>query len=368
MSVLLKPIFTSNGESKRVQAFAGRHLLLQVDPLQYPGWDALLNAHPDRTVFHTTAWARVLVDTYGHEPAYFAHFYGGELVALLPVMKVSSPFSGRRAVALPFTDFCGVLAGPEGNPHELIKLAFQWARESGCRYIEFRGNGDALPGAAPSLVFYGHVVNLGEGADSLFERLHSAVRRGIRKAQEAGVAIDFSTDTDAVREFYGLHCRTRRRHGLPPQPYGFFKNLARHVLERGFGFVATARWKGKPIAAAIFLRYGRRAIYKYGASDYAFQQLRPNNLLMWQAIEWFAEHKLESLHLGRTSLTNEGLRRFKLGFGACEERIAYYKFDLARGEFVTDANRERGWYNGIFRRLPTPLLRLIGALIYPHLS
>jgi len=368
MSVSLKPIMTSNGGFKRAQAFAGRHLLLQVDPLQYPGWDSLLTAHADRSVFHTAAWARVLVDTYGHEPAYFTHFYGGDLVGLLPVMKVSSPFLGRRAVSLPFTDFCNMLAGREANRSELYKLAFQWARESGCRYIEFRGNGSPLSEAAPSLVFYGHVINLRHGLESLFDKLDGAVRRGIRKAQESGVEIDFGTDTEAVRVFYGLHCRTRRRHGLPPQPYGFFRNIAQYVLQHGLGFVATARWRGRPIASAIFLHHGRRAIYKYGASDYAFQQLRPNNLLMWRAIEWFAEHRFDTLHLGRTSLANDGLRRFKLGFGAQEEKIAYYKFDMARGAFVTEADGAEGWYNRIFQKLPVPVLRLIGALLYPHVS
>lgn len=366
--MLLKPLLVTNGRPKRAQAFGGRHLLLQIDPLQYPGWDSLLNAHSDRSVFHTTAWARVLVDTYGHEPAYFAHFYGGELVGLLPFMKVSSLFLGRRAVSLPFTDYCNALAGTGCNLRALYNLALEWARDSSCQYIEFRGGSDGLFEATPSMVFYGHIVNLQDDSDTLWARMSASMRRGIRKAQEAGVEIVFNTAPETIRDFYRLHCRTRKRLGVPPQPYRFFANLGRYVLERGLGCVATARWQGKPIASAVFLQYGRRAIYKYGASDYAYQHLRPNNLLMWRAIEWFAAHRFESLHLGRTSLTNEGLRRFKLGLGANEEKIAYFKFDLAKGGFVADADRAQSWYNKIFRRLPLPILRLAGAVLYPHLS
>ena len=74
------------------------------------------------------------------------------------------------------------------------------------------------------------------------------------------------------------------------------------------------------------------------------------------------------LHFGRTSPGNEGLRRFKLGFGAREEEIRCCKYDFRAGRFVTDADRAEGWFNGIFGRLPLPLLRLAGQLLYRHVS
>jgi lipid II:glycine glycyltransferase (peptidoglycan interpeptide bridge formation enzyme) len=122
------------------------------------------------------------------------------------------------------------------------------------------------------------------------------------------------------------------------------------------------------LAAAVFFWHGRQALYKYGASDYAFQQLRPNNLLMWSAIQHCAERGLRSLNLGRTSLSNEGLRRFKLGLGAAEEKLQYAKYDFASKQFVTDVDRVEGWFNRVFAALPLPLLRLAGAILYPQLS
>jgi lipid II:glycine glycyltransferase (peptidoglycan interpeptide bridge formation enzyme) len=127
---------------------------------------------------------------------------------------------------------------------------------------------------------------------------------------------------------------TRRRQGLPPQPLRFFENIAQYVLAHGHGFVATARWEGKPLAAGVFFHHGRKAFYKFGASDYAFQGLRPNNILFWEVIKRYVDQGIDTLHLGRTSLGNEGLWRFKLGFGALEERIEYYKYDFIRRTFV----------------------------------
>ncbi len=204
--------------------------------------------------------------------------------------------------------------------------------------------------------------------DQLFRSLDGAIRRGVRKAREGGLRVDFDAGMEAMRTYFGLHCGTRRLHGLPPQPLRFFENIQRHLMGAGQGFVAMARLGKQPLAAAVFFWHGRQALYKYGASDYAFQQLRPNNLLMWSAIERCAEKGLASLNLGRTSLSNEGLRRFKLALGSAEEKMQYTKYDFASKQFVTDVDRVEGWFNRVFARMPLPMLRLAGAVLYPHLS
>jgi len=194
------------------------------------------------------------------------------------------------------------------------------------------------------------------------------VRRGIRKAEQAGVKMEFGSTAESMQIFFGLHRRSRRRHGLPPQPVEFFENIVRHVFQPGHGFVAIARHEGRPIAAAVFFRTGHLGLYKFGASDYEFQHLRPNNLLMWEAIKHCAATGLSELHLGRTSLFNDGLRHFKLGFGAVEETIEYAKYDFRRNGFVSDVDRSEGPLNAMFRCLPMPLLTQAGRLLYPHLS
>ena len=339
-----------------------------IDPLQYPAWDSLLAAHPESSFFHGSAWARVLHDTYGHQPAYFCRFVAGQLADLLPVMEVSSRWTGRRGVSLPFADFCAPLGGGEGDSEALHGAALAYGRQRGWRYLECRGNVGGRREPSPSLAFYGHVIDLEPGPDALLRGLDGAARRGIRKAREARLEVGFGADLESVRTFYALHCRTRSRHGLPPQPFRFFENIARHVLEQGQGGVFTARTGRGPVAAAVFFHRGGEALYKFGASDYAFQSLRPNNLVMWEAMKRYAGEGFKRLHLGRTSLANEGLRRFKLGFGAAEHRIEYSKYDFRRRKFVVDRDRAEGWLNRIFQCLPLPLLRLAGQALYPHLS
>jgi hypothetical protein len=339
-----------------------------VNPLQHPGWDSLLAAHPDACFFHGAAWARVLRETYRHVPVFAACFSGGQLRTLLPLMEVSSPWTGRRGVSLPFMDFCHPLKTAGQDAGKLYEMAMARGRGRGWRYLECRSSDEDWPGSSPSLVFYGHQLDLEAGEKSLFEKLDGSVRRGIKKAQAAGLRIQFDNSLESVETYYALHCRTRRRHGLPPQPFRFFANIQKYLLQPGFGFIATALCENKPAAAAVFLHQGRQALYKFGASDYAFQSMRPNNFVMWEGLCQCAARGCERLHLGRTSLANEGLRRFKLGFGAREQEIKCCKYDFRAGRFVTDADRAEGWFNRVFAFLPPPLLRLAGQLLYPHMS
>ena len=342
--------------------------LFAVDPLHQGTWEALLDTHAESSFFHGTAWARVLHETYGHQPVYFCRVASGRLEQLLPIMQVSSPLTGRRGVSLPFTDYCQPLRTNAGNRGALYELALQEGRQRGWKYLECRGGPGGWEGASPSLAFYGHVLALQRGPQALFESFDGATRRGIRKAEREGLHVEFGDSLDSIRDYYALHCRTRRRHGLPPQPFRFFRNIARFVLAPGQGFVATAWLAQRPLASAVFFHRGAEVICKFGASDHAFQHLRPTNLVMWESIKRCLANGFGSLHLGRTSLLNEGLRRFKLGFGAQEQRIEYCKFDFAAGAFVTDVDRAQTRFNCLFRRLPLPLLRLAGAMLYPHVS
>ena len=359
-----------SAEIKATQTRApGRsELPIRINPLLYPGWDRLLEAHPVSSFFHRTAWALVLHESYGHLPVYFCRFADGQLEELLPVMEIASPWTGRCGVALPFTDLCPALQTLKHDRRSLYELAMEHGRRRNWKSLECRSNDPASQGASPSLAFYSHMIDFGCGQEALLKSFSASVRRGIRKAIRTGLRVELSNGFDSIRTFYALHCLTRRRHGLPPQPLRFFENIFRYVLNQGHGFVAVVRWEDRPIAAAVFFHHNRKAFYKFSASDYAFQQLRPNNILLWEAITRCADKGFDTLHLGRTSLTNEGLRRFKLGFGACEERINYYKYDFAKQTFVSEIDHSTGWFNWPFRHMPLPVLRLAGELLYPHLS
>jgi lipid II:glycine glycyltransferase (peptidoglycan interpeptide bridge formation enzyme) len=211
-------------------------------------------------------------------------------------------------------------------------------------------------------------LELGRDEARLLDRFGSSVRRAIRKAENAGVQVELSQSREAMRTFYALHCKTRRRHGLPPQPGSFFLNIWEHMVSKQAGFVALATCREMPVSASVFLHSGKRAIFKFGASNQALQHLRANNLVMWEAIKWYAHHGFEVLDFGRTSIAQEGLRTFKRGWGTEERRIEYFRYDFRKSGFVLDKDSVLGWYRSMFKMMPVGLLRLVGGLIYKHLA
>ena len=339
-----------------------------IDPLNDPKWDRLAATHPERNFFHSSAWARVLSQTYGHQPFYLHLSQRSKLVALLPLMEVRSCLTGRRGVSLPFTDFCGPLVFGEMDAGRMWSEVSDFARERKWKYLELRGQGTAPKSASPSVTFRRHTLDLRDGPEELLAGTTGAVRRAIRKAGANGLRVQIKRGRDAMVEFYRLHCQTRRRHGIPPQPLSFFLNIHREVIEAGLGFVVVAELESRPVAAAVFFHLEKNAIYKFGASDETRQELRGNNLVMWEGIRFLAENGFESLDFGRTSLGNEGLRRFKLGWGTTEETIEYFKFDPAAGAWLTDRDKSSGFHTALFSRLPLTVNRLAGTLLYPHLD
>ena len=102
-----------------------------LNPLEYPGWDDLLLTHEDYSFFHSSAWARVLHESYNYKPLYFTGVENGNLTALIPVMEVKSILTGRRGVSLPFTDFCQIIVSDEAQFKETIRQIIEYGEKAG---------------------------------------------------------------------------------------------------------------------------------------------------------------------------------------------------------------------------------------------
>lgn len=340
-----------------------------VSPLDYPQWDEWVGAWDEATSFHSSAWCRTLVETYGYRPCYaIMKEEGGSLRAVLPMMEVRGMGGRRRGVSLPFTDVCGMLVR-NGHDGVLLMDAIRGAaRLQGWRTIEFRGAmpADEKSSPIPAISFVTHTVDLGGTEDELWNRCRPAVRRAIRKAREAGLEVECGSGDDFVNAFYYLFTLTRRRHGLPPPPRDFFRSFQRHMLQSGAGTVVMARRKGEPVAASIFLCFGGHALFKYGASDHRYQGDRPNDLVMWEGLRWCRGQGCHAMSLGKTRTVQEGLRRFKMGWGGNEDNLDYFVYDVSENKYVVCRDEVDGWYNVVFRRMPLPMLRWAGRLLYPY--
>jgi GNAT acetyltransferase-like protein len=342
--------------------------LESINPIEYPGWDNLLLSQPDYSFFHSSHWARVLHDSYGYQPCYFSIIDHQKLSACIPVMDIRSVLTGTRGVSLPFTDYCIPFVPAEISIDDIFQGLVQYGVKSGWRSIEIRG-GEKLPQHWPShSSYYGHTLALHSYEAALFSNVKDSTQRNIRKAQREDVKVTMSSEPDATEEFYRLNCITRKAHGLPPQPIYFFKKIQEHVLSKGHGFIALARHKGNTVAGAVYFHFGKRALYKYGASRPQYLHVRPNDLVMWEAIKWFRSQGYESLCFGRTEQENAGLRAFKIGWGAEERVIRYALYHMKQEKFLPGNPAGRTVSAAILRRMPVSFLKFIGNALYKHVG
>jgi lipid II:glycine glycyltransferase (peptidoglycan interpeptide bridge formation enzyme) len=161
---------------------------------------------------------------------------------------------------------------------------------------------------------------------------------------------------------------TRKEHGLPPQPYAFFKKIHEYIISKGRGIVVLASSNGKIIAGAMYFHFGDKAVYKYSASDKTHYHRGASNLVMWEAIKWYSQNQYTSLCFGRTELENTGLRQYKMGWGAQEKIIEYFRYDLQKGTYIRNYQKTSRWYNAIFNNVPIGLSRIIGSILYKHMG
>ena len=337
-----------------------------IDPIEFPAWDTLLLRNGNNEFFHTSAWARVLRESYGFRPIYFIQQIQDEIDLLMPFVEINSPWTGKRGVSLPFSDQCRAFARQKELIPAAVERVTDHARIAGWKYAEWRDSLFPREIAVEHNSFFVHEIDLTKSEAAIYSSLKDSNRRCIRRALKEGVSIRICHSLDSVQSFYRLNCITRKRHGLPPQPYVFFRNVFEFLIDNGYGAVVIAVHSGRVVAAAMFFFFGSSALYKYGASDLRFQGLRPNNLLFWEAIRWLKASGRSTLNLGRTELDNPGLLQYKRLWGAAEVLINYHRYDVKRKSFIQGRPKKTSVLNTVLRNLPTGLLRLVGRAVYKH--
>jgi len=392
-----------------------------INPITYPGWDELLLRTPGASFFHSSAWAKVLAESYGYTPLYFTVLENGKLRALVPMMEVNSFLTGKRGVSLPFTDYCEPIVGETNEFVVLFNSIIEYGKKKGWKYVELRGGERYLNnlsprtsspvaasetrnlepgtcneslsvprssplGVQPSVVpdsrnltpgasrlipfrsYLGHTLDLSQNESQVFSRFRDSTKRNIKKAIKEKVKAEISNSLESIKEFYRLNCMTRKEHGLPPQPFNFFKKIFDNVISNNLGFVILASYDDKNVAGGVYFHFGEKAVYKYGASAMAYQNLRANNLVMWEAIKWYCHNGFDHFCFGRTEPENQGLIQFKSGWGTTEQKISYYLYDFRKEEFISAKSKVTGFHNKIFRNMPLPLLKKLGSVIYKHVG
>jgi Acetyltransferase (GNAT) domain len=358
-----------------VVAARGRRPVYTFQPLTDPRWGRLLEQHPSSSVFHTAAWLDALHRTYGYVPTAITTCPPGtELRNAAVFCRVESWLTGRRLVALPFSDHCDLLADSTADLALLVSALREEVHRQNLRYVEARPlrplDPDVfVPDSTYSYCF--HQIDLAPGLDVIRSRCHkNSTQRKIRRAQREGLTYQEGRSAVLLEIFYDLYLLTRRRQRVLPQPKRWFQNLMECC---GPAVKIRVAFKGRqPVAAILTIRHKQTLVYKYGCSDARFQRLGGVHLLFWRSIEEAKRDDLYVFDLGRSACEQTGLTTFKDRWGARRSVLTYFRLlNPARsgGAFATPGT---GWKQKaagqVLPRLPDRILTAAANVMCRHLG
>jgi CelD/BcsL family acetyltransferase involved in cellulose biosynthesis len=332
---------------------------------QDEAWVHFATSNTQANIFHHPAWSNVLAECYSYRPFVLAVCDSvGTVQGGIPMMEVNSRFTGRRWVSLPFSDHCAPLYENGCAFERLGEQLVGLVQEGEAPRIELRWGWPGNPAIRLQFGYVLHTLELEEDPERLHRRFHRTQWQNVRHAEERGVRIEWAEELDQLRTFYHLQCLTRRRHGLPVQPWRFFERLWQAVLRQGRGFLLLAHAGSRCLAGGVFLHWQQTLTYKYAASAEGGRELRPNHLLTWTAMRWGCENGLKRFDFGRSRIEDIGLRAFKHRWGARETPLTYSTLSAAPDRPVVD--RLMGVMQAVIRASPVLVCRAAGELLYRH--
>lgn len=324
-------------------------------------WLQFVSLQPSASIFHHPAWSRLLASSYGFHPFIAAVVNpDGRIRAGLPMVEITGRLHGESWVSLPFTDYCWPLYSDAQSLEWLLDSLYTYYDQRRLRRLEIRSE---LPKSRDlEYEYVRHVVNLCPDVDAVSNRFNPMHLRNIKIALRKDVRIELGNSQEHVDAFYRLQVLTRRRKGLPVQPRKFFNLLKTNILDNELGFILLAHRGEECLAGAVFLHWQRTLTYKYGASSSEGRNFRPNNLILWTAVQWGCDNGYAILDLGRTELENNGLRRFKNGWGAEEIPLGYSRWP--KSDRHSSADQVISVLMALIRNSPTFVCQLAGELFY----
>ena len=128
-------------------------------------------------------------------------------------------------------------------------------------------------------------LDLTRTEEDLLAAMKQKTRYNIRLAGRKGVSVRLGTDRDfdLIADMYKT---TAARDGFAIRPIDYYLDAWRTLYTAGLAQPFLAEFQGQTLAAVIIVRYGRQAIYMYGASTDVERRRMPNYLLQWEAIRW----------------------------------------------------------------------------------
>jgi len=328
-------------------------------------WDAFVEAAPEASFFHLWAWKSIIEDVFCHRTRYLLAERQGRVVGVLPLAEIRSLLFGHSVCSLPFGVYGGCVAEDETVVAALQEAAVAFARGQGAAHLELRHVRAHNPGWPRQDLYVTFRKEILPEVEANMLAIPRKQRAMVRKGIKAGLRSEIDTTVD---RFFALYADNVHRHGTPPFPKRYFETLKRVFGERCECLIVTDP-DGTPVSGVLSFYFRDEVLPYYAGDTVAARDLAANDFKYWELMRRACERGCRVFDYGR-SKQGTGSFDFKKNWGF-EPAPLSYEYALFKADRIPENNPLNPRYRlfiETWRRLPRPLVNLLGPHIVRHLG
>jgi len=300
--------------------------------LDLKAWERLTT---NSSFFHSHQWVDTCVD--GLSPGAHAEFLcgyeGNRLVAGMPAV-ITKKFGFKSFYSMPYGTYGEVVMaeGTEESQRDefyvfLVKY-LQKGRFSRIAITDFDRNFSRL--SEPFLSHtesFTHIIEInGNGTHVPPDR---KINGHIRAGQRANTEIILVETREQLRDFYRLYEMTEKRHGSIRPLYSkhFFTSILKHLGGTDMLHWNCLMYEGVMIGSCIKFIYNRTLFNWQTVSNYEYRNLKPNHVLLSEAIKKGIEDGITRINLGASPPYAHSLIDYKERWGGVRVEYDTYLSD-----------------------------------------
>lgn len=325
-------------------------------------WNTFVASQPAATCSHPFGWCEVIRRAYRWSCRYLYAAVDQEWIAVLPLVHLSGPLSGRRLVSLPYLDQGGILASSPEGAEAIRGAAFRLARDLDATGVDFRGNAGVRSATQAETRRCRFLLSLKKSEKGLWGAIGPKVRNQIRKSERSGLETR-QMGKEHLDDFYRVFSRNMRDLGSPVHSRRFFAEIF-----ESFGSAArlylTFGPEGAPVSGAVSIAFRETVTVPWASSLRSARPSCPNHSLYWRILRDARQEGANVFDFGR-STTGTGTYHFKKQWGARPEPLVWQSFDCD-GRLAPERHldpRRHARLAALWRLLPVRVATRLGPLL-----
>ena len=281
-------------------------------------WDSFVCKNAGAHYAQSSGWAKIK-NTIGWKQERIILSEQGQTLAGAQLLFHSMPIFGNILYSIK-----GPLNASGNSKHdeEILELILQEAHRNECRVSVIQPPANAAhlehllqnKGFQASRLVPEHsaslTLNLEKSLDQILAGMRRQTRQDIRRGEREGIQI-LEGKYEDLDTFYQLYQVTGNRQGFVPYPWVYINTMWQVFQPQNNLMVLLSQYRGQIVSAVLLICFVDTVFgYLLGWSG-LYKEFRPNNALIWGAIQWAQAHNYKKFDFG--GINPEGAKAILAG-------------------------------------------------------